>query len=33
MSQRCAIYALKSNEDDASEELRSVARQVERSRV
>ncbi len=29
---RCAIYARKSNEDDASEELRSVARQVERSR-
>ncbi len=29
---RCAIYARKSNEDDASEELRSVARQVERCR-
>ncbi len=29
---RCAIYARKSNEDDATEELRSVARQVERSR-
>ena len=29
---RCAIYSRKSNEDDASEELRSVARQVERSR-
>ncbi len=29
---RCAIYARKSNEDDASEELRSVTRQVERCR-
>ena len=29
---RCAIYARKSNEDDATEELRSVTRQVERSR-
>jgi DNA invertase Pin-like site-specific DNA recombinase len=29
---RCSIYVRKSNEDDASEELRSVARQVERSR-
>ena len=29
---RCAIYARKSNEDDASEELRSVARQVGRCR-
>lgn len=29
---RCAIYSRKSNEDDASEELRSVVRQVERSR-
>jgi DNA invertase Pin-like site-specific DNA recombinase len=29
---RAAIYARKSNEDDASEELRSVTRQVERCR-
>jgi site-specific DNA recombinase len=29
---RCSIYARKSNEDDASDELRSVVRQVERSR-
>ena len=29
---RCAIYSRKSNEDDATEELRSVTRQIERGR-
>ena len=29
---RCAIYARKSNEDDAADELKSVARQVAHAR-